>query len=167
MGTISEYYLGSRSNVVQLELVEVSHPDFTQAYRIVRNARDGVTVDLSPSELAVPFDYYPARVEQIGARDDLDSGIRMDLGDVGEVVPEELDAVSEAGGFMVKPMLRYWTFRSDQLDAPIFGPITLEVPSFSFNEEGTSFEAKAPALNSTKTGERLTLDRIPMQRGFL
>lgn len=167
MGTYSEYFLNSRSNVVQLELVELTHPDFTQAYRIVRNARDGITVDLSPGELAVPFIYYPARVEQMGARDDLDSAIRMDLGDVGDVVPGEIDAVAEAGGFMTKPAVRYWTFRSDQLTTPLFGPIVLEVPSISFNDEGASFEARAPSLNSTKTGERLTLDRIPMQRGFL
>lgn len=167
MGTYSEYFLNSRSNVVQLELVELSHPNFTQAYRIVRNARDGVTVRLSDAEPSVPFVYYPAKVEQLGARDDLDSAIRMDLGDLGEVVPDEIDAVAEAGGFMTKPAVRYWTFRSDQLTAPIFGPILLEVPSISFNDEGASFEARAPALNSTKTGERLTLDRIPMQRGFL
>lgn len=167
MGTYSEYYLASRSNIVQLELVEITHPNFTQAYRIVRNARDGITVDLSPTELGVPFVYYPAKIEQLGARDDLDSALRIDLGDVGETVPDEMDAVAEAGGFMTKPALRYWTFRSDQLDSPIFGPIVLEIPSFSFAEEGASFEARAPSLNSTKTGERLTLDRIPMQRGFL
>lgn len=167
MGTYTEYFLNSRSSVVQLELVELSHPNFAQVHRIVRNARDGVTVDLSPSELGVPFVYYPAHVEPTGARDDLDSGIRMDLGDVGEVVPAEIDAVAEAGGFMTKPAVRYWTFRSDDLASPMFGPIHLEVPSISFNEEGASFEARAPSLNSTKTGERLTLDRIPMQRGFL
>ena len=167
MGTYSDYFLNSRASVVQLELVELTHPNFTQPYRIVRNAADGITVDLSPSELAVPFTYYPARVEQLGARDDLDSAIRMDLGDVGEVVPEEIDAVALAGGFMTKPAVRYWTFRSDQLAAPIFGPIHLEVPSISFNDDGASFEARAPTLNSTKTGERLTLDRVPMQRGFL
>ena len=71
MGTYSDYFLNSRASVVQLELVELTHPNFTQPYRIVRNAADGITVDLSPSELAVPFTYYPARVEQLGARDDL------------------------------------------------------------------------------------------------
>ena len=167
MSTYTAYFLNSRSNVVQLELVELSHPNFSQPYRIVRNAADGITVDLSPTELAVPFVYYPAKVEQLGARDDLDSAIRMDLGDLGEVVPDEIDRVAEAGGFMTKPGVRYYTFRSDQLTAPMFGPIHLEVPSISFNEDGASFEARAPALNSTKTGERLTLDRVPMQRGFL
>lgn len=167
MGAYSEYFLNSRSNIVQLELVEVTHPNFTQPYRIVRNHAEGVTVDLSDDELAVEFDYYPARVEQLGARDDLEAAIRIDLGDLGEILPQEIDAVAEAGGFMTKPSVRYWTFRSDQLDAPIYGPLNLEVPALNFTEEGASMEARAPQLNANKTGERLTLDRFPMQRGFL
>jgi hypothetical protein len=167
MSALSEYYLDSRSTIVQLDLVEVSHPDFSQPYRIVRNARKGVTVDLSPDELAVPFVFYPAKVESLGVRDDLDAAIRVDIGDLGELIPGEIDAVTEAGGFMTKPTVRYWTFRSDQLTAPIYGPLHLEIPSISFSEEGASFEAKAPSLNSSKTGERYTLDTFVMLRGFL
>jgi hypothetical protein len=167
MSAYAEYFLNSRSSIVQLELIELTHPNFTQDYRIVRNHRDGVIVDLSEDELAVPFLYYPASVEQLGARDDLDAAIRINLGDVGETVPLEIDAVADAGGFMTKPSVRYWAYRSDDLTAPIYGPLTLEVPSFNLTGEGASFEARAPALNSAKTGERLTLDRFPMQRGFL
>lgn len=167
MSAYSEFFLASRSDVVQLELVELTHPDFTKPYRIVRNARDGVVVDLSPAEQGVSFEYYPARAEQQGARDDLDFAIRLDVGDVGEVIPAEVDAVAAAGGFSIKPAMRYWTFRSDALSAPIFGPVTLEVPAINFSPQGASLEARAPSLNSTRTGERLTLDRFPMQRGLI
>lgn len=167
MSQYSEYFLNSRSSVVQLDLLEITHPNFTKPYRIVRNDARGVTVDLSDAEEGVAFEYYPARVEQMGARDDLDSGIKIELGDVGEVVPGEIDAVADAGGFLTKPAMRYWVFRSDILDAPIYGPMTFEVPSFTLTAEGAAFEARAPALNSTKTGERQTLERIPPQRGFL
>lgn len=167
MSDYSEYFLNSRADVVQLELMEVTHPNFTETFRIVRNARDGITVDISPSELAVPFQYYPAQIEPSGARNDLDSGIKVSFGDVGEVLAPQIDAVAAAGGFQTKPALRYWTYRSDVLSAPIFGPLTLEIPTLAFDEDGATFEAKAPAANSTKTGERYTLIRFPMQRGFL
>lgn len=167
MTDYTEFFLASRADVVQLELIELSHPNFTQTYRKVRNARDGVTVDLSPDELGIEFGYYPARITQLGSRDDLDFGIRFDLGDVGELIPAELDAVGQAAGFLTKPRLRYWAFRSDQLDAPIFGPATLEVPEFAMQSDGTSMAARAPQLNANKTGERQTLDRFPMQRGLL
>jgi len=164
---LSEYYLNSRSDVVSLDLIEFSHPGFSQTYRIVRNAREGVTVDLSPSELAVPFEYFPARVENIGARDDLDSGVRIEIADLGEVIPGEIDNVQAANLGAIKPTVRFWAYRSDDLSAPMFGPIILDVPSINFTEQGAAFEARAPTLNSTKTGERYTLVRFPMLRGFL
>lgn len=167
MSLFSEFFLSSRSSVVQLELIEVTHPNFTQEFRIVRNARDGVAVDLSPTDQDVSFTYYPARVEQLGARDDLDAAIRVDIGDLGEEVAVQMDAVAEANGFSTRPSVRYWTFRSDQLSAPMVGPIELEVPTISFAAEGASFEARAPTLNSTKTGRRYTLEAFPMLRGFV
>lgn len=167
MSDYAEFFLGSRADIVQLELFEISHPDFSQTYRFVRNDVDGVTVDLGPTELAVPFLYYPARLEQLGARDDLESSIRIDIGDLGEIVPSEIDQVANAGGFLIKPAVRYWVYRSDILTAPIFGPIDLEASVFNLTDQGASFEAKAPALNSVKTGERYTLERFPPMRGFL
>lgn len=167
MSDYTEFFLAGRADAVQLELIELTHPNFTQAYRIVRNARDGVTVDLSPSELGVEFEYYPVKVEQMGARDNLDFSIKIDLGDVGEIVPAELDAVALAAGFQTKPTMRYWAFRSDDLSAPIFGPAELEVPNIAFAAEGASLETRAPQLNNNRTGERLTLDRFPTQRGLL
>lgn len=165
MSDYSEFFLNSRASILQLELIEVTHPDFTQPYRIVRNHADGVlaTVDGEPTQ----FDYYPARVSSIGSRDNLDAGVKVELGDLGEVVPPELDAVEEAGGMLTKPRVRYWVFRSDDLTAAIFGPLVLEVSTFSFAVDGASFEARAPKLNVNRTGERYKLDRFPMLRGFL
>jgi hypothetical protein len=167
MSRYSEFFLNSRATVVQLELLEVSHPDFSAPYRFVRNARDGVTVDLSDTEQEVFFQFYPAKVSSIGTRDDLDAGIRIELGDLGEIIPDELDNVDRAGGWLIKPEVRYWVFRSDDLTAPIYGPLTLEVDTFNFSYEGAAFEAQAPRLNMNRTGERYKLDRFPMLRGFL
>lgn len=166
MSALSEYYLGSGAGVVQLDLLEITHPNFSQAYRIVRNNADGITIDLSIDETGVVFDYYPALVEQLGARDDLDAGIKITLGDVGEVLPTEMDNVAEAGGFQTKPQVRYWTARSDTSEI-IYGPLNLEAPNFIETENGSAFEAVAPVLNSNKTGERYTLERITMLRGCL
>lgn len=162
----SEFFLGSSSSVVQLELLEISHPNFTQTYRKVRNHKDGVTVTLETSSQAT-FDYYPMRVTGVGLRENLDYGIRVDLGDLGEILPEELDNVSSNDGFDTKPTVIYRTYRSDDLTSPLFGPIVLKVSSFNFNREGSTFEARAPALNINKTGEVYATDRFPMLRGFL
>jgi len=162
----STYFLNAKSSVVQLELLEVSHPNFTQTYRLVRNAINGVTVTLEDANVRT-FNYYPLRIESLGARDNLDYGIKIDLGDLGEVLPVELDAVATANGYLTKPTVIYRTYRSDDLTKPLFGPLLLEVTNFSFNKDGASFEAKAPALNLNRTGEVYKLDRFTMLRGFL
>jgi len=166
MTTYAEFFLNSKSNVVKLELLEIAHPNFTKIYRVVRNAVDGVTVTLETLETII-FDYYPLQIENAGIRDDLDQIIKITLGDLGDVLPKELDEVSSNNGFGVKPSVKYWIFRSDDLSRPLFGPVVLEVSSFAFNREGSTFEAKAPSLNITKTGEVYNLDRFPMLRGFL
>ena len=168
MDDYSDFFLNTRSNIYQLELLELSHRSFTQTYRIARNGEDdGVTVDLGLGEQGVYFGTYPARISSTGSRDDMDAGLRIELGDLGEVVPREIDAVAEAGDFLTKPALRYWVFRSDRLTSPIYGPLNLEIPSFNFNTQGVSFEARAPSLNVTRTGERYKLDRFTPLQGYI
>jgi hypothetical protein len=167
MSRYTDFFLNSRADAVQLDLLEITHPAFTQPYRIVRNARAGVIVDLSPGEQDVEFSYYPARVKHLGASDDLEAMIQVELGDLGEVLPLEIDAVEAAGAFLIRPVVRYWAYRSDDLSAPIFGPIVLEMPKLAHNREGAAFEARAPSLDVNRTGETYRLERFPMMRGFL
>lgn len=162
----AEFFLNSSSSVVQLELLEISHPDFTKTYRVVRNAMDGVTVRLETGEIA-NFEYYPLSIRAKNSRADLDQAITVNLGDLGEVLPTEIDRISSAESFDVKPVVIYRTYRSDDITQPLYGPIVLEVASFAFNREGSTFDAKAPSLNVNKTGEVYKLDRFPMLRGFL
>lgn len=166
MSRYSEFFLNSKASVVQLELVEISHPYFTQVYRKVRNSLQPVTVKLETGAMAT-FEYYPLKITSMGARTDLESGFRVDLGDIGEILPKELDQVAINDAFEVKPTLVYRAYRSDDLTAPIFGPVELECTNFSFNKEGSTFEAKAPALNNNRTGETYSFDRFPMLRGFI
>lgn len=166
MSTYAEFFLNSRSSVVQLELIEITHSKFTKIYRVVRNAVQGITVTLETGGQAT-FEYYPLKIENNGAKDDLDQSFTFTLGDLGEVLPLELDSVAAQDGFGEKPRVVYRTYRSDDLTRPLFGPILLEVESFAFNREGSTFTAKAPSLNINKTGETYLLERFPMLRGFL
>lgn len=166
MSAYTEFFLNCKASVVQLELLEISHPNFSKVYRLVRNATNGITVKLEDG-LFYDFQYVPLRISLMNEKDDLDQIIKIELGDLGEIVPSELDLVEAASGFNVKPVLKYRTFRSDDLENVLFGPLILEIKRFSFNKEGSLFEAKAPSLNVNKTGEIYSLDRFPMLRGLL
>jgi hypothetical protein len=69
----TDFFLNARADAISLDLLEITHPAFTQAYRIVRNARDGVIVDLpaDPPIAAMPgtqFIYRPVRVRRLARR---------------------------------------------------------------------------------------------------
>lgn len=161
------YFLNSRSSVVQLETLEISHPNFSQVYRIVRNATAGLTATIETGGTAF-FEYYPVKIVPHYARDDLDHSISITFGDLGEILPKEMDLVMKApGGLATKPTVKYRVYRSDDLSAPLYGPLRLEVEAFTFDKEGSTFDAKAPSINVTRTGEVYSMSRFPALRGFL
>lgn len=166
MSNYSQFFLNSPSSVVQLETVEISHPSFSKIYRIVRNAIQGIVAQLEDNSV-VPFDYYPLRLTPTKSSDDLDQVIKTELGDLGQVIPLELDAVNAAGTFLIKPVFKYRTYRSDDLTGPLFGPLTLQVSNLAFTKQGCSFDAEAPKVNLSSTGEQYTINRFPMMKGFL
>lgn len=166
MSEYSEFFLNAGANVAELELLEISHPNFTQTYYIVRNATEGVTVTLEDATVQA-FEYYPLQITPAGAGDDLDQVLQIQLGDLGAILSQELDSISAGESFGTKPTLKYRTYRSDDLSAPLYGPITLEISRLTFKKEGAAFEAHAPRLNSTATGELYTTTRFPMLRGFI
>jgi hypothetical protein len=167
MSEYSEFFLNSGSNIVELELIEISHPNFTKTYYLVRNAIDGVTVTLEGGLGSKAFEYYPLQITPVGSGDDLDQVLKVQLGDLGELLPQELDAIFTANGFGIKPTLIYRTYRSDDLTAPLYGPLRFEINNISFKAEGAVFEATAPKLNTAATGELYTTNRFPMLRGFI
>jgi hypothetical protein len=164
MSDYSEFFLNCNSNVVELELVEISHPNFTQDYRLVRNAIAGVTVTLEDLTQKA-FEYYPLEIVRANSSDDLDQVFKVQLGDVGEVVPNELKAVFVADGFGTRPQFIYRTYRSDDLTKPLYGPLYFEITNLS-TKQGCAFEAAAPRKNSSVTGEIYTVERFPMLAGF-
>ncbi len=166
MSNYSEYFLKSASNIVQLETLQIYHPNFSKTYWIVRNALDGITATLENGASQF-FEQYPVQIKNNGNQADLDSSYSIVLGDLGDILPKELDLVSQNNGFSILPKITYRVYRSDSLTQILYGPIALEVDSFAFNNNGATFKAKAPSLNVLKTGELYTPERFPMLRGFL
>lgn len=161
------FFLTARMDDVIFDCVEIYHPAFSQVYRKVRNNADGLTVRHETGATLYHYEWYPMEITELGESADLDNGRRIDFGDLGEILPLELDNVAAADMFHVKPTITYRAYKSTDLNYPLVGPLILEAPSFSFNQMGASFEAVAPYVNRNKTGETYNLTRFPMLRGFL
>jgi len=166
MSNYSEFFLNSKSSVVQLELIAISHPNFTKTYYVVRNAINGITVKLETG-VWQRFEYYPLQITPTGSNNDLDQTLQVQLGDLGLILPTELDVVNAANGFMTKPLLTYRTYRSDDLTAPLAGPFVFVINNIAFQKEGAVLAAGAPSLNLNRTGESYDMIRFPMLIGFI
>lgn len=317
MSNYSQFFLNSSSRVVQLETFDISHPSFSKRYRVVRNSINGLTATLEDTTTGV-FDYYPISVSPTGSANDLDQSLALTFGDLGQVIPSEVDRLlfsfeqpplftcslfgawtdgsgviigspfqigvgctlyvppgasflsmgancnlfggsgiwnvaindgttttnvsvhgwstpwsiaanptktfgttgsiapatfavtpgnllqlvttgtasitpNNGGGnplqplpnpalgilpstyvlpnalpsSIVKPVVLYRTFRSDDLTQPLYGPVQFQIDSIAFKKEGATMQCSAPRLNITSTGETYSMNRFPMLRGFL
>lgn len=166
MSEYTEFFLKSKSSVVQLECLQISHSLFSQTYYIVRNAVNGVTVTHEDTT-SHDYVYYPLKLSLTGPRTDLDQVLNVQLGDLGDLIPNELDNIRAGSGFQEMPRVIYRTYSSADLTTPIYGPIVLVVKSFAMDRTGSVFDAKAPSLNSNKTGEKYSIARFPMLAGLL
>lgn len=162
-----EFFLKSSANLVQLETIELSHPNFSKTYYVVRNNTKGMLAYLEDEITEVYFEYYPIELRPQATRDDLDYGVEIEFGDLGEILPNEFDAIAASNGFDTKPTFKYRSYRSDDLAKPMFGPIELEIKDFEFNKGGVRFNAIARQANSHKTGIIYRVDDFPMMRNFL
>ena len=166
---LTAFFLDTPSSLVQLELLEIDHPEFlTSPHRIVRNATRGLTGVMHEGPTG-PFDYIylPATITPIGASNSLLQSLEVSLGDLSSIVQPEISRLTERGAMNTKPTCTFRTYSSADLTVPIAGPLVLEITQLTTNHEGSTFTANAPEVNESSVGERYLVDRFPMLRGFI
>ncbi len=166
MADLVDFFLNADSRIILFETVEISHPDFSKVYRIVRNSRFGINAKIESGD-TVPFEYYPIRIKRNGSSNDLEQSFEFTVGDLGDIVQKEIERVEAADSFQTNPQVIYRAYRSDDLDNMVIGPEFLSITELPMTEEGFSFIATPPKANVATTGEIYTLARFPGLRGFL
>ena len=164
-----KFLLDSKRSIIEFETIELSHPAFTQSYFIVRNHPSGLTLgveSLDGSFQQVEFQYVPMTVTPTAFRNDLDFGLEISFGDLGEILQVEANRVLASPENRVKPNLIYRGYRSDDLSAPMNGPFELTINDITFNRDGATFIADARRLNLTRIGEVYTTQRFKGLRGL-
>ncbi|ADP17334.1 hypothetical protein AXYL_04014 [Achromobacter xylosoxidans A8] len=162
-----DYFFGAPRNAVGLETIEISQPSFSQVWRLQANFRDGLWARVESGEL-VFFRYVPLLLKLLEDRGTLDFGISVTVGDLGEILPDEIQRARVAGTLRTSPpKVVHRTYRSDNLERPMFGPIVLQAQPITRSRDGAQFDATAPQVNTSKTGVPYRTDLFPMLRGFL
>ncbi len=168
MSLYSDYYFNSPPATVELDMLEIQHFRFNPTiFRLTSNGdiQDITGTDAFGNPLrgcvvtheggAGPFEYtyVPMKIDRLGSGTDMDQAIKVTLGDVGEILAQQLKLIDSFNANSVKPIVRYRAYRSDVLTTPLtVTPVILEMKRVSFNKQGAAFEAVSPYLNVGKTG---------------
>lgn len=165
MSDLYGFYLGSGTRVAELETIELSHPSFSQVYRLQRQLiRRNLVVTLEDGTQGT-FAWYPLKISREQSNAQLDQPVTISFGDLGQTLPLELDRLFVADTFVTKPSVVYRTFRSDDLSM-LTGPLAYELNSTSHKGEGATLTAAPPKVNLSATGEIYTLDRFTALRAL-
>jgi len=163
----ADFYFAAPASTTGIETLEISQVSFSQVWYLQFSYRLGMWARLENGEQAF-FQCVPMRLRKLEETGNLDFGLTVTLGDLGEILPDEIQRAREAGTLRThRPRVVYRVYRSDDLEAPMVGPIVLQAREIARTNEGAQFNAKAPELNVSKTGELYTTDRFPMLLGFL
>lgn len=157
----TDYFLNSGSDMIRYECVSLSHPNFTQDYHLVRNAFDGLSVEIEGQ--TVDFEYCPMRVDHEARKEDMDYGVKIILGDVGELIEPEMRRIIAANALDIKPNAVFYEIA----DGSVIRQASLEVSAVQVVPEGASLELKPPSANNRSVGKVYTLEQFKGLRAFL
>lgn len=168
MATIDEmeFWLRGRHDDVRLELIEISHPSFSKNYRFVRNHADGVRVK-HENGVYYDYEYLPLTIQPSESTDNLQQSFTIGIGDVGEVMPNEIRRLRNGSYPNVRPTVNYRVYLTSDLTKPMTSVLGLEVTDNQSKKQGAVFKCQAREVNRNSTGEVFNINSFPSLRGFL
>ena len=155
-----DFYMKSQSSVTELETLEISHPDFSEVFRVTFNDALGFEA-LDENGNEVFYQYVPMNFKGSTLSTNLDYALEITFGDLGTLIQKQLDRVEENDSWHINPTVIYRSYRSDRLDYPMRGPIFLEIGDYTYNKGGFAFKAQAPDLKQPGTGMLFSLENFP------
>lgn len=162
-----DFFLAADRAVAEIQTLEIRQVSFSRVWRLQFHYRNGLTAALETGAIA-EFQYVPMSIQPLEDRGTLDFGLGVTLGDLGDILPDEIERARAAETLRTHPpQVIYRVYRSDDLSRPMLGPVDLEAREIGRTRDGAKFNATAPELNVTKTGEPYTTDRFPMLLGVL
>lgn len=159
------YHLIGNPNDVLFECIELSHPAIT-THRFVRNHDKGLTVTHENGVVA-DYQYAPIKVDRGQSNEKLSQTITVTIGDLGMIIPTEVDKILDSEFELEHPTLTYRSFLSSNLNEPYETSRGLKVTENTPQKFGAVLKAKTRSLNDRKSFRKFSLDKWRALRGFL
>lgn len=170
----NNFFLRGNPHTMRLQLIEVTHPAWINTHRYVQNLVEGgrfwhAVSGSETNEYAWhDYTYTPIGIKKSKSDDSLDQSITITVGDLGEKLPDDMDALRRHSAYSaVRPVLNYREYLSDNMADPLVSVEGLTVEDYQPHIEGGLFICKAKELNLTATGISFTVDSFPGLRDFI
>lgn len=151
----------------ELETIEVSHPDFSKTFYLVRNLTTGFTGQLENGGSA-SFIYCPMRWERGNSENNLDYDLKITFQDLNTLIAPEVNSIPVDSEVMPVAVIRSYIYqRNGTIGGIADGPYRLTIRDITFTPEGCAFSASAKPLNNSGCGELYTFRRFETLKGFV
>lgn len=168
---LKEIYANAPVSSTDFEVIAIKAPWFSQDYWLQNIDTEGLDVTLETSEV-VTVDYAPMSIGQTSSNADLNNERTIVLQQVNDIIASEQanfnpdvhnpeDAKIEHRGYIY---YRNGTISSIQTSVT---SVTLRDITRDAKNAAASLRASSKPANESATGERATIQRVPMLRGFL
>lgn len=147
-----------------IKCIEITHPKWTSVLRFVTNSNFNINVKHEDGQ---SFEYVPSNltITKSSESGNLDQGLSVKVGDVGELIPECIDAFIYDED-IVLPTASYREYFIGRYESPVVVSRGLDVEGVTRDDQGSDCEVVAPRLNDNGNGEVYDVSTDPGLAGF-
>lgn len=148
-----------------IEVISLSAPWFTQTYYMQNQIVDDVEITLETGQV-VTARYVPMSRGQASSNADLTYERNIVIQYCNDIIASEIARFTQGAEKPILTSRGYVLYRDGTVSTIKTPAISVIVRNLEINEQGASITASTKPANVSGTGERNTITRIPMQRGF-
>lgn len=154
----TSFFLNAAGSAAPIDCIHISHPTFEFFFQSFDE--DGFTITHEDGARA-GYEYMPMQIDGMNVNSDLDQIVKMTINDFDDQLIRKYESLTDNDPVLFRRRI----YRDDNLDYPMITIQVLHIVSMSKDSKGNvTFEAKAPELNSNKTGKTYTNEDFPMMR---
>ena len=147
-----------------IESVEISHSKWPSVQRFVTNSNLNLVLKHEDGQ-SFEYIFAPLTISKSAENGNLDQGLNIKIGDVGEVIPVLIDLILEDDDIEL-PKVNYRAYFIGQYDSPIVVARALDLESITRDWKGSECEVAAPGLNDNGNGEVYSASTDPSLISF-
>lgn len=161
MSDYTSFYLNASGAIAEVNCIEITHPTFS--FYLQSFDDEGFHVVHEDGQKTF-YEYLPMQIDRSNVNNDLDQIVKMTIHDFDDRLIDAYKNLPDKKPVIFKQRI----YRDDNFQSPMIVIQTLHITSMSNDSKGNvTFEAKAPELNSVKTGDVYSFEQFPLLRGTL